>query len=918
MSVRINELAKDLNLPSKDVLDWLSAEGVEGKIHSSSLDVELVEKVKQHFGPAAAQAEAPVAPAPPGNGGGEATAGDAPRPMRKVMRKVIKRLVRRVPAPEGDAAPAESPEPETAAPVAAHASHHSSGDRDENAIARAIRARLMRRHGTILKPRPQPPPPEPEPPSVEAVTTAMRSPSAAVPAEAVAVAAPGEDEIVIETTTETPGGVIPGPPSAKALDEADRGRKKKKEVETTTRRGKRTPEVKGRRKSKLLPPRETLAEALQTATDDEPAVAAAAASPVAPAVNPAVARRAAQIVSGGGGSGRGPSRKRSYRRTKRQRNYQAETAREEAEERARTTLKIHEATTVGDLAAGLNITPGELLTKLFGMGVMATVNQQLDRDAIAIIADEYNFEIEESTLYEASDVFHEEEDQPEDLKPRPPVVTIMGHVDHGKTKLLDALRKTNVVDGEVGGITQKISAFRTRMNDRDIVFLDTPGHEAFAAMRARGAQATDLVVLVVAANDGVMPQTVEAVHHARASEVPIVVAVNKIDLPDANGDRIKQQLSEHGLTPEDWGGQTQFVQVSALKRLGLDDLLESILLQADLLELKANPKPMGRGIVIEARLDQGRGAVATVLIRKGTVSVGDPFVAGGVHGRVRAMFNDQGSEIQKAGPSTPVEILGFSGVPESGDRFIAVASEKEARDFAVKLQHLQRARALKPMAHMSLESLAEQVQEGRVKELNVILKGDVQGSVEALNDSLLKLSTEKVRVVIRHSGVGAVSESDVYLADTTDSLIIGFSVSIAPDAQKLSNSLGVNIRIYEIIFNVLEDVRSAMSGLLEKKIEENVLGHCEVREVFRRQRTGSVAGCYVTDGKMLRNARVRVVGGDTKVKYEGQLTTLRRFKDDVREVATGYECGVGFDHMVDFQEGDKVECFELLEVTQTL
>ncbi|MBE7557854.1 translation initiation factor IF-2 [bacterium] len=421
----------------------------------------------------------------------------------------------------------------------------------------------------------------------------------------------------------------------------------------------------------------------------------------------------------------------------------------------------------------------------------------------------------------------------------------------------------------------------------------------------------------MAANDGVMPQTVEALNHAKAAGVPIVVAVNKIDLPDANVERVKQQLSELGLTPEEWGGQTQFIAVSALKRLGLDELLEAILLLADVLELKANPKPMGRGVVVEARLDQGRGAVATVLVQKATLEVGDPFVAGGVYGRVRAMFDDAGREVKTAGPATPVEVLGFSGVPESGDRFIAVPSEKEARDFAVRLGHLQRERALRPTAHVSLESLSAQISAGQTKELNVIIKGDVQGSVEALKESLGKLSTEKVKVVVRHSGVGAVNVSDVYLADTTDSLIIGFSVRVNPDAQSLAHSLGVNIRIYEIIFNALEDVRGAMSGLLEKRVQENILGHCEVREVFRVQKSGSIAGCYVTDGKLVRNARIRVKRDD-QVKFEGALTTLRRFKDDAREVASGFECGVGLGALVPFEPGDVIECYELLEVAQTL
>ncbi len=915
--MRINELAKELNISSKDLLDYLAAQGVAGKSHSSSLDEEWSGNVRSHFAPVPEpepepEAEAVASPATP-------AVAEGMRPVRKMIKKMIRKVVRRVPAGEagtarpaaGDgAAPGAGAAAAAAGAAAATAAAAPPSDRDETAIARAIRAQLLRKHQGILKPRPAPPPPpkpvepeRPELPRVVAPVVPQEPPAVREGAPGRPAREPSPEMLVPDLAQST---LEPAPPAPPREGEEKKGHRKEKKEPDRAARDKRGGEVKPRRKGKLQPPRETLAEALHNVEDLVDVDAA-------PIVDPALAKRAAQIVA----APRTVGRKKAYKREKRQRVQQAQQATEAAQEEAKTTLRIHEATTVAEIAGGLAITPGELITKLFGLGVMATANQQLDRDTIEIIADEYNFKIEETSLYEVSDVFREDEDRPEDLAPRPPVVTIMGHVDHGKTKLLDALRKTNVVAGEVGGITQKISAFRTRMHERDIVFLDTPGHEAFTAMRARGAQVTDIVVLVVAANDGVMPQTIEALNHAKAAGVPMVVAVNKVDLPDANVDRVKQQLSELGLSPEEWGGQTQFVSVSALKRTGLDDLLEAILLQADLLELKANARPMGRGTVVEARLDQGRGAVATVLVQKGTLAVGDPFVAGVSYGRVRAMFNDSGQEVKQAGPSTPVEVLGFSGVPESGDRFIAVPSEKEARDFAVRLSHLQRERALKPTAHVSLESLSEQVSAGETKELNVIIKGDVQGSVEALKDALLKQSTDKVKVVVRHSGVGAMNVSDVYLADTTDSLMLGFSVRVNVDAQALAHSLGVNIRIYDIIFNAIEDVRGAMGGLLEKKVQESVLGHCEVREVFRAQRSGSIAGCYVTDGKLVRNARIRVKR-DATIKYEGPLTTLRRFKDDAREVASGFECGVGLDGLVPFEPGDVIECYELLEVAQTL
>jgi translation initiation factor IF-2 len=911
--VRINELAKDLKISNKDLLGFLESAGLQGKSHSSRLDPEWVAKVKAHFASSTPTPAGEASVQVDADKGGEesAQAADAKKVVRKKVKRVIKRIVRRVakPAENAESAPTGASAPTPASP--------HKGNRDNSAIARAIRAQLMRRHGSILKPREVEPDPtaKKELELAESVATIDPKSELARPQSVIPV------NKLLQPVVEKVGGAgssvatspEKGVKSTKEKTDKDKARPKdSKKTDKPSR--KRHIETK-RRKSKLQSPRETLAEALLQARETEtPIDEVKPVVVVAKPVNVQIAKRATQIARGARSSGRG---KRSYRREKRERIMQAQEAQLLAEEKARTTIKVHEGMTVGDMASGMNIGPAELMMKLMGMGIMATINQTMDPDVIALIAEEYSFEIEETNLYESGELFTDEPDDPQSLLPRPPVVTVMGHVDHGKTKLLDALRETNVVDSEIGGITQKISAFQTTMNGQEIVFLDTPGHEAFSAMRARGAQVTDIVVLVVAANDGVMPQTVEAIDHAKASDVPIIVAVNKIDLAEANVDRVKQQLSEKGLQPEDWGGSTQFVEVSALKRLSISDLLESILLQAEMMELKANPVRRCRGAVIEARLDQGRGAVATVLVQKGMLCKGDPFVAGTISGRVRALFSDCGKEIESAGPSRPVEVLGFDGVPESGDHFISVENEKDARDISLKLAHMKRELALRPTAHVTLENLFESIEAGEAKELNVIIKGDVQGSVEAIGDALLKLSTEKVTVLVRHGGVGAISESDIYLADSTDAIIIGFSVRISPEAQSLTNSLGVSIKLYDVIFNIIEDVRNAMTGLLDKQFRENVIGRCEIREVFRKQRDGSVAGCYVTDGKMVRNAKARVMRGD-KILYDGPLNTLKRFKDDAREVQTGYECGLGFNRMVDMEAGDIIECYEFLEVAQTL
>lgn len=582
-------------------------------------------------------------------------------------------------------------------------------------------------------------------------------------------------------------------------------------------------------------------------------------------------------------------------------------------------VTITNAPTIQILAQKLNVRPNELIKKAMSHGIMATINQRLNEETVFLLAADYDTEVEFVTQEEDESLLKSQQDTKDAgyTEPRGPVVTIMGHVDHGKTSLLDAIRKTSVAAGEFGGITQHIGAYDVKVNDRDVIFLDTPGHEAFTAMRARGAKVTDIVVLVVSAVDGVMPQTIEAVHHAQAANVPILVAVNKVDLPDANVMRVKQQLSEHGLLPEDWGGKTIFVDVSAKKKLGLEHLLEMLLLEAEVLELKANPRLSASGTVVEAKLDRGRGPVATVLVEEGTLRLGDPFVAGLAHGKVRAMFNDQGKPMETAGPAKPVEVLGFSAVPEAGDKFIVTRNEKIAKEVAYKRQMQKREEELVSRRHITLDELSQKIAAGEVKELGIIIKGDVQGSIEALAESLLKLSTEEVKLKVIHSGVGAITESDVLLATASNAIIIGFNVRPETNAADIAKKEGVDVRIYRVIYDAVNEIKAAMAGLLAPQIKENVLGRVQVRQLFKTPKVGNIAGCYVTSGKIMRTAKCRLLR-DNQVVYEGTFGSVRRFKDDVKEVAEGFECGITLENFNDVKEGDIIEAYTLEEIAREL
>jgi translation initiation factor IF-2 len=549
---------------------------------------------------------------------------------------------------------------------------------------------------------------------------------------------------------------------------------------------------------------------------------------------------------------------------------------------------------------------------------MVTINQSLDMETAVLAAAEFDYEVEKVGFSEVDFLLSKEEtDKPEDMKPRPPVVTIMGHVDHGKTSLLDAFRSSNITSGEAGGITQHIGAYHVQTNRGEIVFLDTPGHEAFTAMRARGAQVTDIVILVVAADDGVMDQTREAVNHSRAAGVPIVVAVNKIDKEDANPDRVMRELAELGLSSEAWGGDTIFANVSAKQRIGLDELLEMVLLQAEVMELKANPDKRATGHIVEARLDKGRGPVATVLIQEGTLKQGDAFVCGVFSGRVRAMFNDQGKKIKEAGPAMPVEVQGFDGVPEAGDEFVCLEDDKMARRIADLRQTKQRERELGKVAKVTLETFLAAKPDAEAQTLNLVLKADVQGSLEAIADALNKLSTGQVKVNVIHSGAGAITESDILLASASQAIIIGFNVRPTVKVKEVAEQESVDIRFYDIIYKLVSDVKDAMSGMLAPIIREQYLGQAEVRDTFSVPKIGLVAGCGVIDGKLTRNAGIRLLR-DSVVVYTGKLASLRRFKDDVKEVTKGYECGVGLENFNDIKVGDFIEAFESVEEKATL
>ncbi|MBM6047153.1 translation initiation factor IF-2 [Staphylococcus epidermidis] len=608
---------------------------------------------------------------------------------------------------------------------------------------------------------------------------------------------------------------------------------------------------------------------------------------------------------------------KNQKNNKNKKNNKNNKPQNEVEETKEMPSKItyQEGITVGELAEKLNVESAGIIKKLFLLGIMANINQSLDEETLELIADDYGVEIEKEVVVDEEDlsIYFDDETDDSDAIERPAVVTIMGHVDHGKTTLLDSIRNTKVTEGEAGGITQHIGAYQIENSGKKITFLDTPGHAAFTTMRARGAQVTDITILVVAADDGVMPQTIEAINHAKEAEVPTIVAVNKIDKPTANPDRVMQELTEYGLIPEDWGGDTIFVPLSALSGDGIDDLLEMIGLVAEVQELKANPNKQAVGTVIEAELDKSRGPAASLLVQNGTLNVGDAIVVGNTYGRIRAMVNDLGKRIKSAGPSTPVEITGINDVPLAGDRFVVFGDEKQARRIGEARHEASVIQQRQESKNVSLDNLFEQMKQGEMKDLNVIIKGDVQGSVEALAASLMKIDVEGVNVRIIHTAVGAINESDVTLANASNGIIIGFNVRPDAGAKRAAEAENVDMRLHRVIYNVIEEIESAMKGLLDPEFEEQVIGQAEVRQTFKVSKVGTIAGSYVTEGKITRNAGVHVIR-DGIVLFEGELDTLKRFKDDAKEVAQGYECGITIEKYNDLKEGDIIEAFEMVEI----
>ena len=627
-------------------------------------------------------------------------------------------------------------------------------------------------------------------------------------------------------------------------------------------------------------------------------------------------RETMQKMQGGGTVGSKRQKRRKQRKEEREEEMAAQ---QEMDELESEILELAEFITVSDLADELDVKPTDVITTCMNLGMMVSINQRLDAATIELVAAEYNFEVE---FVDAEEMIDEEieveEDKPEDLEPRAPIITVMGHVDHGKTSLLDYIRKAKVAAGEAGGITQHVGAYEVKTESgKQITFLDTPGHEAFTAMRSRGAQATDIVILVVAADDSVMPQTIEAINHAKAADVSIVVAINKMDKDGANPDKIKQQLSEHGVIVEEYGGTNQVAEVSAHTGQGIDELLEKVLIEAELMELQANPNRLAQGIVLESRVDKGKGTVANILIQNGTLQVGDPFVAGPVFGRVRAMENEHGKRLKKAGPSTPVQLTGFDNTPQAGDRLIVPKDEKTAKEIANQRHQIRREQSLRRVKHLTLDDLSRRMALGEVSELNIIIKADVDGSIEALSGALQKLGTEEVSVNIIHTGSGAITESDVLLASASDAIIIGFQVRPTANARKLAETESIDIRLFSVIYDAVDEVHDALEGMLSPEVKEEMKAMVSVREVFKVSKVGTIAGCYVTEGKVQRNNPIRIIR-DGVVIWDGQIDSLKRFKDDVKEVQSGYECGISIVNFNDVKVGDEFESYAITETKRTL
>jgi translation initiation factor IF-2 len=884
--IRIYELARDLNMTNKMLLDKLQDMDIEAKSHMSSLDDDTVDTIKRKLrgSPAKEIEETRIKP---------------------TLIRRRKKPVRREPV---ETKPVAEPEP----PVEEIEASEQPSEKVAESKEAAPEKETQAPEKTAA--------PEPEDNAQEAVKTAEVSDANAAQSNAAAagpepeqpVSTPPEKPAVLKKLTpkktvkkrkkDTPAKIIKmpvsPPPKKKAeVIEKDRGVEPEKEVEKQP--GAETPATDEASKEKKKPKKKWGKKPDEGVADRK-------------FFKKKISFRKKEVVEGEDLYTKGHRGRKGRKSVKGKAAAPIQKPLITVPKAIKRRIKIDDAIALSDLAKRMGIKAGEMIKKLMDLGVMVTVNQLIDFDTASLVASEFDYELEKASFEEQS-VMKVETDDPDKLISRPPVVTIMGHVDHGKTSLLDVIRKTRITENEAGGITQHIGAYNVATDKGQIVFLDTPGHEAFTEMRSRGAKVTDLVILVVAADDGVMPQTIEAINHSKAAEVPVIVAVNKIDKANANPERVKRELAEVGVVPEDWGGDTIFVEVSAKENSGIDDLLEMVLLQAEILELKANPEKLAVGHVVEAKLDAGRGPVATVLVKEGTLKVHDAVVCGVHYGKVRALLNDMGRQVASAGPSIPVEIIGLSGVPNSGDELVALSDEKDAKQVSMHRSQKQRSRELARTSRLSLEKLYEKMQENEVKDLNLIIKADVHGSIEALSDALTKLSNEEVKINVIHSATGALNESDISLATVSDAIIIGFNVRPSSKIQTLANEENVDIRFYNIIYNVINDIKNAIVGMMSSTFEERILGKAEVREVFHVPKVGAVAGCYVTEGKIERGQNARILR-DWVVTYEGKIASLRHFKDDVKEVQTGYECGIVIKNYNDVKLGDVIECFYVEEI----
>ncbi|OGU27965.1 MAG: translation initiation factor IF-2 [Ignavibacteria bacterium GWA2_54_16] len=872
--IKIYKLATELNLSSETLLEFLHKKGFEVKSHMSSVTDEMLSAVMGHF-----KKEKDV----------------AERHQRKLQEFRTSRKKEPSEKPEKKQAPAETPAAPAPTPEAVEPEPTPEVEKITVAEAPAVEAPVE-----VLQPEAEK---EEAPEEVEEAPAPVLpvAPKAPEPPRVRKPLSPLEQAmarprmgLTIKGKMQIARPVAPSAAAAEAEDESKKKKKKKKLRAETKKPVGKLPisddegEIKAKKRKKS-----------RHAEVDEVQVDKAIRETLAEMVDDSLSARAA------------------IRKKKKKEREEEEQRLLEEKERDKMLIRVTEFVTVGELADLMRVTVAEVIQKCMSLGIMVSINQRLEKDTIQLVADEFGFQVVFETEF-TSDALADVEDDEETLKFRPPVVTIMGHVDHGKTSLLDYIRNANVVAGEAGGITQHIGAYEVSLPEgKQITFLDTPGHEAFTAMRARGAQVTDIVVLVVAADDNVMPQTVEAISHAQAASVPIVIAINKIDKSEANPERIKQQLSEKGVLVEEWGGKYQAVPISAKTGLNVDQLMERILLEAELMDLKANPDRLARGVVVESELDRGKGIVATILVQKGTLHIGDSFICGVWSGRARAMFDERGRRVEAAHPSQPVQLVGFDGIPQAGDDLVVLASEREARDISVKRQQLKREQDFRQRRTITLDDISKQIKEGQVKDLLIIVKGDVDGSVEALSDSLMKLSTTEVKVVVIHKGVGGISESDVLLAAASRAVIIGFHVRPNLNARRLSESEEVEIRLYNIIYDAINEVKSALEGMLAPSLSEQVLATIEVRDVFKISRVGTIAGCYVQDGKIIRNNKVRLVR-DGLVVFDGTIASLKRFKEDVREVEQGFECGIGLEGFNDIKVGDTVEAYTIVETKRKL